>query len=247
MRGLHEKFEVSYCSILPKRSLLVTNQVKMIAKAFIGLICLISIVQLGSQADPKCWVGPPESISKLQWPDMGDPCVREIKAHIQRELQASITYLAMGAHFLNAAHYRPGVAKLVLTHAGEERLHAKALIDYILMRGYDITKDEIPTIKPLSTTWDSVFEALNTTLTIEKDVRDYFKKIIFTCEGGSDVDHSDVDYHVSDFLTGQFLDEQHKGVREISEYLTTLGRMLENTGNAAFAEFEFDRTLLAHA
>jgi len=217
----------------------------MITKlALIGV--LLAVVQLSAQAEPKCWVGPPESISKLQWPDMDDECIMEVKAHIKRELQASLTYLTMAAHFFNSANFRPGVAKFVLKHASEERQHARALMDYILMRGYDISKDEIPTIKPLATTWDGVFEALNTTLTIEKDVRDYFKKIIFVCEGGSDPEHKSVDYHISDFLTGNFLDEQHQGVREISGMLTTLGRILANTGNAAFAEFEFDRTLLEH-
>jgi len=216
----------------------------MYAKISYALVAVLGIVMLGAQADHKCWVGPPESISKLDWPDMATDCVTEVKAHIKRELEASLTYIAMGAHFLNAANFRPGVAQLLLKHAGEERSHAKALMDYILMRGYEITKDEIPVLKPISTTWDSVFQALNTTLKIEKDVRDYFKKIIFVCEGGSDPDHSGVDYHISDFLTGNFLEEQHQGVHEISVLLTTLGRMLENNGNAAFAEFEFDRTLL---
>jgi len=216
----------------------------MYARISYALVAFLGIVQLGAQADPKCWVGPPESISKLEWPDMDTDCVTEVKAHIKRELEASLTYIAMGAHFLNAANFRPGVAHLFLKHAGEERTHAKMLMDYILMRGYEITKDEIPVLKPISTTWDSVFQALNTTLKIEKDVRDYFKKIIFVCEGGSDAEHKSVDYHISDFLTGNFLEEQHQGVHEISVLLSTLGRMLENTGSASFAEFEFDRTLL---
>jgi len=219
----------------------------MYTKISCALVALLSVIQLGALADDKCWVAPPESISKLEWMDMDTDCVTEVKYHIKRELEASLTYIAMGAHFLSAANFRPGVAQLFLKHAGEERQHARALMDYVLMRGYEITKDEIPVLKPVSTTWDNVFQALNTTLKIEKDVRDYFKKIIYVCEGGSDPEHKSVDYHISDFLTGTFLEEQHQGVHEIALLVTKLARMLKNTEiPATFVEIEFDRTLLNH-
>lgn len=53
-----------------------------------------------------------------------------------------------GAHFLSSDNFRPGVAKLFLTHAGEERMHAKALIDYLTMRGVD--DEGYASVEPIS-------------------------------------------------------------------------------------------------
>lgn len=49
-----------------------------------------------------------------------------------------------GAHFTTDRHYRPGVATFFLEGANEERSHAKALMDYILMRGLSVKSSAIP-------------------------------------------------------------------------------------------------------
>jgi ferritin heavy chain len=43
-------------------------------------------------------------------------------------------------------------------------------------------------------------------------------------------------------LTGEFLEEQYKGQRELAEKITTLERMKAQQGS--LAEFLFDKTLL---
>lgn len=62
-------------------------------------------------------------------------CVREMRRQIQAEIDASLQYLAMGAHFAQDTVNRPGFMHFFFKAAGEEREHAHKLIEYLLMRG----------------------------------------------------------------------------------------------------------------
>lgn len=70
-----------------------------------------------------------------EWLDMSKGCIKEVRRQIQAEIDASITYLAMGAHFSQDTINRPGFAEFFFKAAGEEREHATKLIEYLLMRG----------------------------------------------------------------------------------------------------------------
>lgn len=62
-------------------------------------------------------------------------CVKEVRRQIQTEIDASMQYLAMGAHFAKDVVNRPGFSEFFFKSAGEEREHATKLIEYLLMRG----------------------------------------------------------------------------------------------------------------
>jgi ferritin heavy chain len=62
-------------------------------------------------------------------------CIGEMRRQIQKEMEASITYLAMAAHFSQDTVNRPGFANFFFNSASEEREHSMKLIDYLLMRG----------------------------------------------------------------------------------------------------------------
>lgn len=68
------------------------------------------------------------------WLDMTNGCVKEMKRQIQAEINASVTYLAMGAHFAKDTVNRPGFSQFFFKSASEEREHATKLIEYLLMR-----------------------------------------------------------------------------------------------------------------
>lgn len=70
-----------------------------------------------------------------EWLDMSRGCIKETRRQIQEEIDASITYLTMGAHFAQDTVNRPGFSELFFKAAGEEREHATKLIEYLLMRG----------------------------------------------------------------------------------------------------------------
>lgn len=69
-----------------------------------------------------------------EWLDMTGGCISEVRRQIQAEINASIKYLAMGAHFAKDTINRPGFAEFFFKSAGEEREHATKLIEYLLMR-----------------------------------------------------------------------------------------------------------------
>lgn len=67
--------------------------------------------------------------------DMSRGCIKEMRRQIQAEIDASIQYMAMGAHFAKDTINRPGFSEFFFKSAGEEREHAGKLIEYLLMRG----------------------------------------------------------------------------------------------------------------
>ena len=71
---------------------------------------------------------------------------------------------------------------------------------------------------------------------MEVAVTTNIRKVIQACE--KDVN----DYHFVDYLTGEFLDEQHKGQRDIAEKIQTLKRMKQTQGY--LSEFIFDKNNL---
>lgn len=66
---------------------------------------------------------------------MSRGCIGELRRQIQAEIDASMQYLAMGAHFAKDTVNRPGFSEFFFKAAGEEREHATKLIEYLLMRG----------------------------------------------------------------------------------------------------------------
>ncbi|EDS42924.1 ferritin subunit [Culex quinquefasciatus] len=104
--------------------------------------------------------------------------------------------------------------------AGEEREHGIKLIEYALMRGKESVNKNI-------------FQL------------DYSYKArppppdSFVCEGGKN------DYHLVDYLTGEYVDEQHKGQRELAEKIATLRKMTDSDDapkeGRKLAEFLFDK------
>lgn len=67
---------------------------------------------------------------------MQKTCIAETKRQIQTEIDASMVYLAMGAHFAKDTVNRPGFSEFFFKAAGEEREHGHKLIEYLLMRGH---------------------------------------------------------------------------------------------------------------
>ena len=49
-------------------------------------------------------------------------------------------------------------------------------------------------------------------------------------------------FQLVDYLTGDFLEEQYRGQRDLAGKISTLGKMMENYG--ALGEFLYDKKLL---
>ncbi|KAK6630747.1 hypothetical protein RUM44_002916 [Polyplax serrata] len=184
--------------------------------------------------------GPQPDIPR-DWITMVDPCTKKMTEQIQEELAAAMTYLAMGAHFSRDNVNRPGLAEYFFKNANEEREHAVKLIEYLLMRG-KLTENINTLIRdpmPDRTHWENAYKALKHSLVIETHVTSKIRDIIMTCE--TPVSPPFNDYHLVDYLTGEYLEEQHKGQRELAGMASVLGKMMEHHGT--IGEFLFDKEL----
>ncbi|XP_034235437.1 ferritin subunit [Thrips palmi] len=211
----------------------------------VAVLAVFAFAACGVSADKdkfKCKLRPAD-IPK-EWVSMVDPCVKKMREQVQTELTASMTYLAMAAHFSQDTVNRPGFAEHFFKSASEEREHAIKLIEYLLMRGQltkdvgDLIKDPRP--KGDVTSWVDGVSALKDALKLEASVTNNIRDIVAVCEDPGESKFND--YHLVDYLTGDFLDEQYKGQRELAGMISTLDKMMHSHG--AIGEFLFDKKLL---
>lgn len=209
------------------------------------LLCVFLVAFLcinGSLGDGlKCTIKPADIPKK--WLDMVEPCTKILESQVKVEIEAAMTYLAMGAHFARDSVNRPGFSKFFFEAANEEREHAIKIIEYLLMRG-QLTKDVSELLKfplmPRREDWTSGLNALTYALNLEAEVTNKIRDIIITCENPKSSHFND--YHLVDYFTGDFLDEQYKGQRDLAGKASTLGKMMATHGE--LGEFLFDKKLL---
>ncbi|XP_072748033.1 ferritin heavy chain [Anoplolepis gracilipes] len=194
----------------------------------------------------KCTLKPADI--PTSWIDIVDPCVKAMESQVKIEIEAAMKYLAMGAHFARDTINRPGFSKFFFESASEEREHAVKIIEYLLMRG-QLTNDVSKLIKfplnsnstnPIRQEWNTGEEALTDALKLEAQVTRSIRDIIITCE--TPKTYAFNDYHLVDYLTTDFLEEQHKGQRDLAGKISTLGKMMQSHGY--LGEFLFDKKLL---
>lgn len=213
------------------------------------LLSLVLIVASGdaSNVTHKLTCQLPVADVPQEWITMVDPCIKKLSEQVQAELNAAMTYMAMGAHFSRDSINRPGFAKMFFASASEEREHAIKILEYLLMRG-ELTEDVRSLIQnPVSTTftWKDAVTALKDALKLEASVTVRIRDIIKVCEESRLNTANDVefnDYHLVDYLTADFLEEQYTGQRAIAGHISTLGKLMDSHG--AIGEFLFDKRLL---
>ncbi|KAM7364558.1 ferritin 1 heavy chain isoform 1-T2 [Cochliomyia hominivorax] len=202
---------------------------------FLMGFCILAVVAPNVFGEMKCSLGTPDL--PKEWIDLRPECLTAMRTQIQKEIDASYQYLAMGAHFSRDTVNRPGFAELFFKSAKEEREHGSKLIEYLSMRGQltsDVT-DLIRTPVVSKDNWESGAEALEDALKLETEVTKSIRKLINTCE--KKYNH----YHLVDYLTGVYLEEQLHGQRELAGKLSTLKKMM--TSHGALGEFLFDKEL----
>ncbi|XP_023945374.1 ferritin subunit [Bicyclus anynana] len=209
-------------------------------KTFLLIVATVLAV-CSSAFATQCNVNP-VTIPK-QWITMSQGCRGAVRKQVQMEVAASVQYLAMAAHFSKDSVNRPGFAKLFFEASSEEREHALKLIEYLLMRGELTTNvTSLITIRaPEHKYWSSGQAALEEALKMETEVTKAIRNVIVKCEQDRE-DNDNNDYHLVDYLTGEFLEEQYKGQRDIAGKASTLKKMMDR--HSALGEFIFDKKLL---
>lgn len=205
----------------------------MMKSIFFGAVAIavafLSIYQETAQAEEQT------ATADYKWNNMDDQCRMALHKQVNKEFDAAIVYLKFAAHFAQEKVNLPGFEKFFFHSAGEEREHGVKLIEYALMRG-------LGPVDKASFNLDYSFQvppgtdgetALRAALKKEEEVTHSIRGVIKACEEGTN------DYHLADYLTGEYLDEQHKGQRELAEKISTLSKMKKSAPK--LGEFLFDK------
>jgi len=158
-----------------------------------------------------------------------EDCEGLINRQINLELYASYAYMSMAHYFDRADVALKGHYKFFKKMSEEENEHAQKFMEYQNQRGGTIVLLDIK--KPQQQSWTSALEAHETALQLEKDV---YQALLELHAMGTN--HNDP--HLTDYLEGEFLDEQVKSIKEYSDYITNLRRVGPGLGEYIFDKEE---------
>jgi len=159
-----------------------------------------------------------------------EECEGYINKQINMELYASYVYMSMAAYFDRDDVALPGIQKFFKKQSDEEREHAQKFIDYQNRRGGRVVLQ--PISKPTRDDWGGPFEAFTAALELEKTVN----QTLLDLHG---VASRNGDPHLCDFLETEYLDEQVRSIKELSDICTKLKRVGKGLGEYIFDK-EFD-------
>ena len=114
-----------------------------------------------------------------------------------------------------------GFAKFFKKNSEEEREHALKLIDYQNMRGGRVVFQDIN--KPNKSEWGSALEAVEAALDLEKTVNQSLLELHKTADASSDP-------QLTDFIEGNYLEEQVEAVKELGDLVTRMRRAGDGLG-----------------
>ncbi|KAH7954834.1 hypothetical protein HPB49_021974 [Dermacentor silvarum] len=125
----------------------------------------------------------------------------------------------------------PGFHKFFKKSSEEEREHAEKLMKYQNMRGGRVVLQPIQ--KPAQDEWGAGLDAMQAALELEKTVNQSLLDLHKLA-----TDHNDA--QLCDFLESEYLAEQVKSIKELSDYVTNLKRVGPGLG-----EYMFDKETLS--
>lgn len=152
-----------------------------------------------------------------------------INRQINLELYASYVYQSMAMYFDRDDVALRGFHKFFKKSSDEEREHAEKLMKYQNKRGGRIVLQQIQ--KPDRDEWGTCIDAMQAALALEKSVNQSLLEL-------HKVAGSHGDSQMTDFLEGEFLEEQVEAIKQISDYVTQLKMVGSGLG-----EYQFDKTL----
>lgn len=153
-----------------------------------------------------------------------------VNRQINLELYASYVYQSMSYYFDRDDVALPGFAKFFKESSDEEREHAEKLMKFQNKRGGRIVLQDIK--KPERDEWGTGLEAMQAALALEKSVNQSLLDLHVISDKHND-------YQMSDFIEGQYLQEQVESIKQLSDYVTNLKRVGPGLG-----EYQFDKHTL---
>ncbi|CEL93591.1 unnamed protein product [Vitrella brassicaformis CCMP3155] len=173
-----------------------------------------------------------ESMKLAQRQNYHEKVEEALNAHLRMEFQAFYTYRAIAAYFGRSDIALPGFYQFFKGQSEEELEHAQQFIDYMNTRGGIFIAQDLDA-PPYD--FKSGTAALKTALKMERDVNESLLKLHSVAE-----EHGDPQF--TDFLEGNFLNEQVEALKEIADLLTNIDRV----GNEGLGLYVYDRQLQAN-
>lgn len=152
-----------------------------------------------------------------------------INKQINLELYASYVYQSMAWYFDRDDVALPGFHKFFKKSSEEEREHAEKFMKFQNARGGRIVLQNIE--KPERDEWGTGMEAMQMALALERNVNQVLIDL-------HKVAAKHDDNHMTDFLEGNFLEEQVESIKQLAGYITELKRAGPGLG-----EYMFDKHL----
>lgn len=213
----------------------------MMKSIFFGIVALMFAAVVMQQDQASAQVTDTDAPSSTdEWNYMNRSCSAKLQDQINKEFDAALFYMQYGAYFAQYHVNLPGFEKFFFNAASEEREHGMKLIEYALMRGQKpIDRNTFslnfanPAARVEPVQGSVALTALKAALAKEQEVTKSIRELIKVCEE----DHND--YHLVDYLTGEFLEEQHQGQRDLAGKITMLSKLLRT--NPKLGEFMFDK------
>ncbi|XP_035903852.1 ferritin subunit-like [Anopheles stephensi] len=212
----------------------------MMKSIFFGIVALMFAAVVMQQEQASAQVTDTDLPSSTdEWNYMNRSCSAKLQDQINKEFDAALFYMQYAAYFAQYKVNLPGFEKFFFSAASEEREHGMKLIEYALMRGQKpIDRNTFSLhfgnqVQPEPEQGSVALAALKAALAKEQEVTKSIRELIKVCEE----DHND--YHLVDYLTGEFLEEQHQGQRDLAGKITMLSKLLRT--NPKLGEFMFDK------
>ncbi|XP_051143389.1 ferritin-2, chloroplastic-like [Andrographis paniculata] len=174
---------------------------------------------------------PQDSLARHKY---AEDCEAAINEQINVEYNVSYVYHAMFAYFDRDNVALKGLAKFFKESSEEERQHAEKLMEYQNKRGGKVKLQSI--LMPLSEfdhaeKGDALY-AMELALSLEKLTNEKLLNLHSVASRNNDV-------QLTDFIEGEYLDEQVESIKKISEYVAQLRRV-----GKGYGVWHFDQMLL---
>ncbi|CAL8285058.1 unnamed protein product [Merluccius merluccius] len=159
----------------------------------------------------------------------------DVNKLINVKLTASYTYLALGMYFDRDDVALPKFSQYFLERSSKEQEHAEELLQYQNMRGGRAVLQTIS--KPSREEWKGGLQALSFSLdyqkTLNSSVLDLHRRA-----------NEHKDPHLCDFLEQHFLSDSHDVIKQLGDYIGSLGRLCAAEGQGGMGEYLFDKHTL---
>jgi len=154
---------------------------------------------------------------------------RAINNQINMELTASYVYQSMAFYFDRDDVALPGFSKFFAHNSEEEREHAEKLMKYQNKRGGRVVLQDVK--RPEKDEWGTGLDGLQAALDLEKKVNQSLLDLHAVATSHNDA-------NLTDFLEGEYLEEQVEAIKELGDMITKLKRAGPGLG-----EYLFDKDI----